>query len=70
MLDELATLPAGARALVWVRRLDARGRESVGLLLNAFRTAEGRTALVDSSADPVTDLNALGACGFRLLRYR
>ncbi|MEU7318417.1 YrhB domain-containing protein [Streptomyces sp. NPDC007083] len=70
VLDELATLPPGARALVWVRRLDARGRESVGLLLNAFRTAEGRTALVDSSSDPVTDLNALGACGFRLLRYR
>ncbi|MEU2721790.1 YrhB domain-containing protein [Streptomyces smyrnaeus] len=70
VLDELATLPPGARALVWVRRLDARGRESVGLLLNAFRTAEGRTALVDSSSEPVTDLNALDACGFRLLRYR
>ncbi|NSC25593.1 hypothetical protein FM076_32355 [Streptomyces albus subsp. chlorinus] len=70
VLDELAALPPGARALVWVRRLDGRGRESVGLLLNALRTPEGRTALVDSSSEPVTDLNALDACGFRLLRYR
>ncbi|GAA2637537.1 YrhB domain-containing protein [Streptomyces axinellae] len=70
LLDELAGLPPGARALIWVRRVDHRGRESVGLVLNAFRTPEGRTGIVDGSAAPVTDLNALAASGFRLIRYR
>ncbi len=70
LMDELATLPPEARALIWVRRKDSRGRESVGLVLNAFRTPEGRTALVDGSSAPVTDLNALAASGFRLIRYR
>jgi hypothetical protein len=70
LLDELAELPPGARALIWVRRVDSRGRESVGLVLNAFRTPEGATGIVDGTAAPVTDLNALAASGFHLIRYR
>ncbi|WP_063756865.1 YrhB domain-containing protein [Streptomyces sp. NRRL F-5135] len=69
VLAELAELPVGGRALVWVRRKDARGRESVGLLLTGFRSEAG-SGLVDSSADPVMDLQSVGAAGFRFIRYR
>ncbi|MFJ5228020.1 YrhB domain-containing protein [Streptomyces sp. NPDC088400] len=69
LLDALSAMPVGARALVWVRRRDARGRESVGLLLTGFRSEQG-TGLVDGGADPITDLQAVGAHGFRFIRYR
>ncbi|NBM20495.1 hypothetical protein GUY61_34165 [Streptomyces sp. GC420] len=69
MLDELSAFPVGAPALIWVRRVDGRGRETTGLLLTGFRSPQG-TGVVDGSADPVTDLNAGAASGFRLIRYR
>ncbi|MFI1942215.1 YrhB domain-containing protein [Streptomyces purpureus] len=69
LLDELSAFPVGARALIWARRRDGQGRESVGLLLTGFRSEQG-TGVVDGSAAPLTDLNAVAASGFRLIRYR
>jgi hypothetical protein len=48
-LATLATLPTGARALVWLRRKDGRGRETVGNLLVAVKDGE-EVRLVDSQA--------------------
>ncbi|MEV7729284.1 YrhB domain-containing protein [Streptomyces sp. NPDC087917] len=66
----LASLPAGGRALVWVRRLDARGRESTGLLLTGLRSEAGHLGLVDGSARELRDLDGFGECGVRVVRYR
>ncbi|MFF7648962.1 YrhB domain-containing protein [Streptomyces sp. NPDC007983] len=69
LLAELSALPVGARALIWVRRTDGKGRETVGLVLTALRTGEG-SAVIDGSEHPVTDLNALAAWRMHLIRYR
>ncbi|GAA2395468.1 hypothetical protein GCM10010420_21190 [Streptomyces glaucosporus] len=69
LLSELSSMPAGARALVWARRVDGKGRETVGLVLTALRTADGN-AIIDGSEHPVTDLNAIGARSLHLVRYR
>lgn len=68
-LEELSNLPAGARALVWVRRTDGRGREAVGWLVNALRTAEG-VMLVDGSSDDPVALDTTGAHLLYVIRYR
>lgn len=70
LLDELSAMEVGARALIWARRADRRGRESVGLLLTGFRSEQGGTGIVDSSASPVTDLNDVVATRLHLIRYR
>lgn len=46
-LMELAELPNGAKALVWLRRRDGRGRETVGNLLVAVKDGDD-VRLVDS----------------------
>lgn len=46
-LAELADLPNGAKALVWLRRRDGRGRETVGNLLVAVKDGD-EVRLVDS----------------------
>ncbi|WP_123098954.1 toxin glutamine deamidase domain-containing protein [Streptomyces botrytidirepellens] len=69
LLTELSAMPVGARALIWVRRIDAKGRETVGLVLTALRTGSG-SAIIDGSEHPVTDLNALAAWSLHLIRYR
>ncbi|MCX5378240.1 YrhB domain-containing protein [Streptomyces sp. NBC_00091] len=66
----LAALPAGGRALVWVRRLDGRGRESTGLLLTGLHSEVGFVGLVDGSAEEFKSLDGLGECGVRVIRYR
>ncbi|MFD5553851.1 YrhB domain-containing protein [Streptomyces sp. NPDC127068] len=66
----LTALPPGGRALVWVRRLDGRGRPSTGVLLTGFRTAEGAVGLVDGSARTFSGLEGLRECGVRVIRYR
>jgi len=69
VFDALRAMPVGSRALVWARRVDARGRESVGILLNGFHSSDG-PGVIDGSPHPITDLNMVGAFAFRLLRYR
>ncbi|MCZ4100248.1 hypothetical protein C8250_030775 [Streptomyces sp. So13.3] len=69
LLAELATLPEAMRALVWVRRQDWTGRESVGLLLNAARTANG-VVLIDGMRDGQAELEVDGLRSLHLIRYR
>ncbi|MEU5162030.1 YrhB domain-containing protein [Streptomyces sp. NPDC020875] len=66
----LFALPPGARALVWLSRLDGRGRSSTGLLLTGVRTPDGGAALLDGSARPLTDLRGLREHTVRVIRYR
>ncbi|GGT30492.1 MULTISPECIES: YrhB domain-containing protein [Streptomyces] len=66
----LAALPPGGRSLLWVRRVDRRGRGSTGLLLTGFRTREGLLGIVDASAEEFRDLDGLQASGVRVIRYR
>ncbi|MCW7946866.1 hypothetical protein AAW14_34035 [Streptomyces hygroscopicus] len=68
-MDELRGFPLNARAVVWVRRLDARGRESVGWLLNAVHTAQG-VALIDGSSDSVPALDQTGVRAVHVIRFR
>lgn len=49
-LTELDEAPDGTRALVWIRRTDARGRETVGNLMVAVNE-DGGVRLVDSLAE-------------------
>ncbi|MGW5644801.1 YrhB domain-containing protein [Saccharopolyspora sp. NPDC003752] len=50
VLTEIASAPTGAKALVWIRRTDFRGRESVGNLLVAVNEG-GEVRLIDSLAE-------------------
>ncbi|MCX2731761.1 YrhB domain-containing protein [Saccharopolyspora sp. NFXS83] len=62
VLSELSEAPEGARALVWVRRQDARERETVGNLLVATQR-DGGVRVVDSLAEqgfPAFDQEPLG----------
>lgn len=69
VLDALSAMPVGARTLIWVRRTDAKGRETVGSVLTALHTDRGN-AIIDGSEHPVTDLSGLDARSFYLVRYR
>jgi hypothetical protein len=58
-LMALSDLPTGARALVWLRRRDARGRETVGNLLVAVKDGDD-VRLVDArTPDPVIEPDPL-----------
>ncbi|PKW00241.1 papain fold toxin 1 (glutamine deamidase) of polymorphic toxin system [Amycolatopsis echigonensis] len=50
VLDQISGFPAGTRTLVWVRRKDSRGRETVGHLLWAVPDGDGVRLL-----DPLSD---------------
>lgn len=52
-LADLADLPVGAKALVWLRRRDSRGRETVGNLLVAVKEGS-EVRLVDARAPEPT----------------
>ncbi|WP_103529229.1 YrhB domain-containing protein [Streptomyces sp. SM12] len=65
----LAGFPEGSRALVWMRRDDARGRESVGQLFVGICTAEG-VALVDGVTGEPARLETVGVRALHLVRYR
>ncbi|GAA1994911.1 YrhB domain-containing protein [Amycolatopsis minnesotensis] len=61
VLDEVQEFPARTRTLVWVRRMDAQGRESVGQLLWAVTGDEG-PRLVDPmvpDGEPLLDPDPL-----------
>lgn len=55
--EEITSFPSGTRALVWVRRKDFRGRESVGHLLWAIHEGTGIQIIDPMSEDgqPVMD---------------
>ncbi|MFE2608161.1 YrhB domain-containing protein [Streptomyces mirabilis] len=69
VMDELSGFPVEARAVIWVRRVDASGRESVGRLLNAVHTAHG-VMLVDGSTDSAVEFDQVGIRGLHVIRYR
>jgi NADPH-dependent ferric siderophore reductase len=69
VLAELATSPEGARAVVWVRRSDPQGRESVGLLVVAAHTPTG-LVLIDAARDAPAELDNNGVRSLHLIRYR
>ncbi|WP_181785922.1 YrhB domain-containing protein [Streptomyces phytophilus] len=66
---ELASFPEGSRAVVWLRRSDPQGRESVGLLLNGVCTENG-IALLDSTTGESARLETEGVRALHLVRYR
>ncbi|MDT0269151.1 YrhB domain-containing protein [Streptomyces sp. DSM 44915] len=66
---ELVSFPEGSRAVIWLRRSDHRGRESVGLLLSGMRTANG-IVLLDSMTGKAADLETEGVRALHLFRYR
>ncbi|MFE6287642.1 YrhB domain-containing protein [Streptomyces sp. NPDC057877] len=68
-LRALSDLPAGARALVWVRRTDGRSREAVGWLVNAAATPRG-VALYDGASGNPASLDATGVHRLHVIRYR
>lgn len=69
VLAELATSPEGTRAVVWVRRTDRRGRESVGLLVVAAHTPRG-LVLIDAARDAPASPDNTGVRSLHVLRYR
>ena len=54
-LAALSALPPSTRALVWLRRADDRGRETVGNLLVAVRDTDDVTLLDARGGPPVID---------------
>ncbi|MBB5955032.1 hypothetical protein FHS29_001602 [Saccharothrix tamanrassetensis] len=69
VLDEFTALPVGSMALVWIRRLDRRGRETVGLVVNA-RRVEGGLRLADGMRREPPDLTDDGVLGLHVIHYR
>lgn len=69
VMDEVRGYPVDARAIVWIRRVDTRGREAVGRLLNAVNTARG-VALIDGSSDSIPALDQMGIRAVHVIRYR
>ncbi|MGW1806246.1 YrhB domain-containing protein [Streptomyces sp. NPDC002078] len=67
-LDALSALPVGARALVWVRRTDGRGREAVGWLVNAVRLEDG-VMVIDGSSDEPVSFDPTGVHRLHVIRY-
>jgi hypothetical protein len=68
-MDALSALPVGARALVWVRRTDGRGREAVGWLVNAVRLKDG-VMVFDGSSDEPVSFDPTGIHRLYVIRYR
>ncbi|GAA0504553.1 hypothetical protein GCM10011581_45870 [Saccharopolyspora subtropica] len=69
VFTEMAGAPDGSRALVWVRRRDTRGRETVGNLLVAV-TEDGGVRLVDSLAEDGVPTFEDDPMALRVIRYR
>ncbi|MEV8396496.1 YrhB domain-containing protein [Streptomyces niveus] len=68
-VDELSSFPAGARALIWIRRTDGRGREAVGWLVNGLTTAAG-VMLFDGSSEKPVSFDPTGVHALHVIRYR
>lgn len=65
----LAGYPTGARALVWIRRLDERRRESVGALLTAAVGPAG-LMLFDGTTNGPGEIDQRGLRAIHIIRYR
>ncbi|MEU3730246.1 YrhB domain-containing protein [Streptomyces sp. NPDC033538] len=68
-LAAVDALPVAARALVWARRTDGRGREAVGRLVNALRLEKG-VMVVDGSSDEPVSFDPTGVHRLHVIRYR
>ncbi|WP_233359789.1 YrhB domain-containing protein [Streptomyces sp. GMY02] len=68
-MEAISELPVGTRALLWVRRTDGRGREAVGLLVNALRLETG-TVVVDGSSGSPVSFDPTGVHLLHVIRYR
>ncbi|QIZ40018.1 YrhB domain-containing protein [Saccharopolyspora sp. ASAGF58] len=68
VLEEIASFPARTQALVWLRRRDTRGRESVGHLLVAVNETEGVQLFdpMDGRAQPLIETAPFE---FRVMRF-
>lgn len=66
-LREIAEFPAGSRSLIWVRRQDGRGRETVGNLILTTTEPDAVRVLDSMTGDgaPVLDEDPLGLHVFR-----
>ncbi|MDA4886262.1 YrhB domain-containing protein [Streptomyces sp. CCM_MD2014] len=69
VMEAADALPVAARALIWARRTDGRGREAVGRLLNVLRLESGVMVVDGSSGDPVS-FDPTGVHRLHLIRYR
>lgn len=69
VVAELITSPEGARGVVWVRRSDRQGRETVGLLIIAAHTPKG-PVFIDAARDVPAELDSTGVRSLHLIRYR
>jgi hypothetical protein len=65
----LTEMPVGSRSVVWLRRNDRRGRESVGLLCVAAQTENG-LVLIDTARDAPAELENDGVRSLHLVQYR
>ncbi|MFD5158948.1 hypothetical protein ACFWMJ_12865 [Streptomyces hawaiiensis] len=68
-VEAASALPVAARALIWARRTDGRGREAVGRLVNALRLEDG-VVLVDGSSGEPAVLDPTGVHRLHVVRYR
>ncbi|MFF8396395.1 YrhB domain-containing protein [Streptomyces sp. NPDC016172] len=68
-VEAASALPVAARALIWARRTDGRGREAVGQLVNALRLEDG-VVLVDGSSGEPAVLDPTGVHRLHVVRYR
>ncbi|GGV74442.1 YrhB family protein [Streptomyces thermoviolaceus] len=68
-MNAVSVLPIGARALVWIRRTDGRGREAVGLLVNAVRLQD-RVVVIDGSSDKPFAFDPTSVHRLHVIRYR
>jgi hypothetical protein len=69
VLAEVMGMPQGSRSVVWLRRNDRRGRESVGLLCIAAQTETG-LVLLDTARDAPAELESEGVRSLHLIQYR
>ncbi|NLU70705.1 YrhB domain-containing protein [Streptomyces sp. HNM0574] len=69
LIATIASWPRGARALVWQRRRDRRGRDSTGLVLVATHGPDG-VQLIDSNTGTTARLESEGVIALHLIRYR
>ncbi|MFG1809914.1 YrhB domain-containing protein [Streptomyces sp. NPDC049040] len=69
VLAEVMEMPVGSRSVVWLRRNDRRGRESVGLLCVAAQTGTG-LVLIDTARDAPAELESEGVRSLHLIQYR
>ncbi|WP_406726022.1 YrhB domain-containing protein [Streptomyces sp. GD-15H] len=68
-MEAASALPVAARALIWARRTNGRGREAVGRLVNALRLETGVMVVDGSTGEPVS-FDPTGVQLLHVIRYR